>query len=159
MAAFQFGVPAGFVDSSTFSAALGVNAAGKLTDSDVGKAVKLIADSTYGLCADGNDIEGVLYSVEPATVNDGFGFGTILCDERFVGSNAGAGAIAVGAQVIAADQTAVGTALTAISSGVMTGVLPTPVKAGTGTVFKWRVISLLGGAGAVGTPILLERVK
>lgn len=158
MADFKFGPLAGLADDSTFSAALGVSAGTKLTDSDKGKAVKLIADSNYGLCADGNDIEGILLSVEPITVNNGFGFGTVQHKERVVASNAGAGAIAVGAFVVAADQGAVGTALTPISSGTQTGVYPTPVKAGAGTLWKWRVISLLGGAGAVGTPILIERV-
>lgn len=158
MASFVMGVPAGFEDTSLCSAALGVNAAGKLTDYDLGKAVKLIADSTYGLCANGDDIEGQLVSVEPVTVNDGFGFGTIQVAERLVAKNSGGAAIAVGAEVIAAAQPAVGTAITAVSSGTQTGIRPMPVKSGTGAIFKWRVISLLGGAGAVGTPILIEKI-
>lgn len=159
MAGFTFGPLAGLADDSTFSAALGVNPAGKLTDSDKGKCVKLIADSTYGLVADGNDIEGILLSVEPNTVNNGYGFGTVQCKERVVATNGGAAPIAVGAEVVAAAQPAVGTAITPISSGTQTGVYAPPVKAGTGTIFKWRVVSLLGGAGAVGTPILIERIR
>lgn len=157
-------------DDSTHNAALGVNAAGKLTDKDIGKALKLLGDSRYGVCSDGDEIEAVLLSVEPFTVNDGLGFGTIQTKERFVATNGGAGAIAVGAYVIAAAQPAVGTAITPVSSGTATGVAATPVKeraepsltgnAQTLTLpkFNWRVVSLLGGNGGVGTNILIERV-
>lgn len=145
-------------DDATQSAALGVNAAGKLTDKDIGKAVKLIGDSRYGVVADGDDIEAVLISVEPVTVQNGLGFGTIQTKERIVAQNKGAGAIAVGAYVVAAAQPAVGTEIALLTSGTQTGVRPTPVKAGAGTQFKWRVVSLLGGAGAVDSTILIERV-
>lgn len=158
MAAFQFGVPAGFASDSYIAAALGVAAGTKLTDLDIGKAVKLIADSNYGLVADGNDIEGVLVSVEPVTVNDGLGFGTVQVKERVVAISAGAGALTLGAYVVAAAQQAVGTAVTAVSSGPHTGVKGPNVKAGAGVLFKWRVVSLLSGAGAVGTPVLIEKI-
>lgn len=160
---FTFGPKAALPDDATFSAALGVNPAGRLTDFDLYKAVKLIGDSRYGLCEAGDDIEGVLISVEVNTVNAGYGFGTILCKDAVVASNAGAGAIAVGAYVVAAAQPAVGTALTRVTSGPLTGNLPTPVRVATAleleaSNFKWRVTSLLGGNGGVGTPILIQRI-
>lgn len=158
MTDFVYSVLASLPDDAVVSAALGVNAAGKLTDFDKYKALKLAGNNNYVLAADGDDIEGVLVSVEPFTVNNGFGFGSVQTKDRIIARNDGAGAIAVRAQVIAAAQGAVGTANTTISTGALTGVTPTPVKAGTGAVFNWRVISLLGAAGAVGDPILIERV-
>ncbi len=85
-------------------------------------------------------------SLEPFTVNSGFSFGVVQTNGRVRAYNADAGALAVGAYVINAAQVAVGTA----------GLLR--VKAGAGTAFKWRVISLLGGSGAVASTVLIERV-
>lgn len=160
MTDFVAGISVNLADDALQSAALGVNAAGKLTDLDIGKAVKLIGDSNYGLCADGNDIEGILFSVEPFTVNAGFGFGTVQTKERIIGinKNGAALAMAVGDFAVAAAQPAVGTTITEITSGTQSGVRPTHVKTGAGVLFKWRVISLLGAAGAVDSLVLLERV-
>jgi hypothetical protein len=160
MTTFTLAPVAGLADDSTHSAALGVSAGTKLTDADIGKAVKLIADSTFGLCASGNDIEGVLIAVEPATVNAGFGFGTIQRKEFIIGINktAAAAVLAIGDYVVAGDQTAVGTTLTPIASGTQTGVKGTPVIAGAGAIFRWRVVAHLGGAGATNTAVLLEKV-
>ncbi len=155
---FVAGIHVNLSDDALQSAALGVNPAGKLTDLDIGKAVKLIADSTYGLCADGNDIEGILFAVAPHTVNSGYGFGTVQTKERIIGINKGVGVIAVGAFAVAAAQPAVGTTITEITSGTQSGVRPTHIKEGAGTLYKWRVISHLGGAGAVDSTVLLERV-
>ena len=155
---FSFGIPVNMADDSVTSAALGVNAAGALTDKDIGKAVKLIGDSRYGVCADGDDIEGVLAAVAPHTVNSGYGFGSVQTKERIIAVNSGAGAIAVGAFVVAAAQPAVGTEIALVTTGAQTGTRPMPVKAGAGVSFKWRVVALLGGAGAVGAPLLIERV-
>jgi hypothetical protein len=163
MAEFIFGVKAGLADDAVFSAALGVNVAGKLTSLDSFKVVKLIGDSRYGLAIDGDSIEGFLIAVEPSTVNNGFGFGSIQCKENFIVSNAGAGAIAVGALVVAAAQPAVGTALATVASGPLTGNRAAPVRAAAGAeltrpFFNWRVTSLLRGNGGVGTQILIERI-
>ncbi len=155
MATFKFGVQAGLTDDATFGAALGVNPAGKLTDRDLYKAVKLSGDSTYSLCADGDEIEGILVAVEPSTVNAGYGFGTVQKKERVLARNMGA-AIAVGAYVVAAAQPAVGTAIGAESTGQSTGAQPTPVKSGTPATYKWRVVSLIT-SGATGGIILIER--
>lgn len=162
MTDFVFNVVVPLADDSTTTAALGVNGSTPLTDKDLGKAVKLAGNNNYVVCSDGDDIEGVVLSVEPFTVNSGYGFGTVQTKERFVAKNSNAdnsnGPLAVGDFVVAAAQPAVGTAITAISSGNQTGVKPTPVKTGSGTNFKWRVISLLGGTGAVNSSVLIERV-
>lgn len=66
------------------SAKLGTNTvanSGHLTDADVGKPVKLIATDRYGLCADGDNIDGFLMGVEAFTV-DGYAFGTVQIGGR-----------------------------------------------------------------------------
>lgn len=133
---------------------LGVDAANTLTDKDKGKAVKRGASGrNWILAADGNDLEGRLESLEVGTVNDGFNHGTI---RRGVSGiymkvvNADAGALAVGATIVCAAQSAVGTVQT---------VAPYPkVKAGAGVLFKWRIVELYEGAGAVGSVMLAERI-
>lgn len=165
MESFMFGVtvPSGRV----VSAALGVDANSKLNDNDIGKPLKLIASDTYGICGDGDEIEGLHVSMEPHTVNNGFSFGSVqtcYLGDRIEAINKGAGAISVGQYVLAAAQAARNTK--------NAGSLDTPkpyVKAGvanntTGPVFqspatyRWRVVSLLGGNGAVDSEILIERV-
>ena len=164
MDVFDFGVtvPTGRV----VSAALGASNSTKLNDADKGKAVKLIASGTYGLVADGDEIEGILIGIEPNTVNNGFSFGSVqtcYLGDRVVAINKGAGALTIGGYVVAAAQAARNTA----NAG---GLEPAPyVKAGvannpTGPVFqspgtfRWRVVSLLTGAGAVDSEVLIERV-
>lgn len=157
MANFQFYPVAGSVADSMFTASLGVSSV-KLTSLDEGKAVKLVAESRYGVVTDGDEIEGILVAVEPATVNNGYGLGTIQRKESFIGKNLGA-TLVIGEKVVAAAQPAVGTAITELTSGNERGVRPTPVKTGTPTTFVWRVISLLGGGGLVNTNVLIERVN
>ena len=52
---------------------------GTFTDKDFGKPLKLVADSTYDLCADGDEIEEVLQALatQQSTVNGGYQIGTI----------------------------------------------------------------------------------
>lgn len=157
MATFQMYVEAGSAPDSYFTAALGVSSV-PLTSLDEGKAVKLVASDRYGVVADGDEIEGILAAVEPFTVNNGYGLGSIQRKERFIGKNLGA-TLAFGEKVVAAAQPAVGTAITEVTSGAQTGVRPTPVKTGTPTTHVWRVISLLGGGGLVNTHVLIERVN
>ena len=138
-------------------AALGVNAAGKLTSLDHSKIVKLLAAGSYGLAASGDDIEGQLVSVEDYTVNDGFGRGAINQRSPMVVTVEG-GTLAVGDYVTCGTVVAVGTAITAATTGGQTNVKAPKVLAGAGTIFRWRVCSKLGGAGTVGTLVLIERV-
>lgn len=79
------------------SAKLGTSEA-KLTDADVGKPVKLTGDSTYGLCSDGDAVEGFVRSVEPFTV-EGTSFGGVQISQFKTVTVYGA--IAIGDYVVA----------------------------------------------------------
>lgn len=129
------------------SAKLGVSAAAKFVMADIGKIVKLGPVSNYVPVAEGDDIDGFVDSIEDAT-SGGFSFGGVAHPDpacRFEAKVGGATALTVGAQVVAGVQAALGTKS-----------LPV-VKAGTGAVYKYRVINLFSGAGAVGTTVLIER--
>ncbi len=133
------------------TAALGVDGlvASRFTsDYDLGKAVKLSTSQNYILAAQDDDIEGVVVAVNPATVNDGFSLGSVQRDRRIyavVGANQ-AGALAVGAMVVADAQIALGTA----------GICQ--VKAGAGSIYLWRVVRHVTGTGVTGDKVIIERV-
>ena len=137
----------------------GSGSANNLDEKEVGKPVKLVAESRYDLCAAGNEIEGFITSVELAT-SAGFSVGGILQEGRvfvtFDGLQAtpGTGVVAIGDYVVAGTPVAKGTALT---------VYPKVCKAtaaGNTLNFKWRVESLgSAGTGAVGTTGVIARVS
>jgi hypothetical protein len=126
-----------------------------------GKAVKLTAESTYDLCAAGDEIEGFVTSVEAAPQN-GFSIGGIV-DEGLqwvtadgIQATPGVGAIVVGDYVLAGTITAKGTA-TARFAKVVKATTQANVKA---SPFSWRVVSLGPvGTGAVGTDIVIKRMS
>lgn len=117
---------------------------GIVGSADVGKPVKLTAGTTFGLVSDGDDIEGIISSVD-----------TIYADGTIVGSvkrqpmlrkrviNAGVTQLAIGDTVVAAAQIAAGT------EG------EPQVKAGAGS---WRVIELLSGTGLQTEELVIEKV-
>jgi len=135
----------------------GSGAANNLTTKETGKFAKLAAESRYALAAVGDDIEGVISSVELATQN-GFSYGGVVQDGRlyvtFDGLQAtpGTGTIAVG------DIVNVGTPVakdTALSGPPRVCKATTPAN----VVFKWRVESLgSAGTGAVGTTGVIARI-
>ena len=135
---------------------LGQTGAGNTYGSaEVGKAVKLTADSRYELCAVGDAIEGVVTSSElelQGTV-DGYSLGGIVGKGykfvTFDGSQAaGTGAIAVGDYVVTGTVTAKGTKLT----GPLKVRKATDQAVAATAAYKARVISLGSvGTGAVGT--------
>lgn len=155
--AWTFSVLANMND--LISAKLGTNTvanSGHLTDADVGKPVKLVATDRYGLCSDGDGIDGWLVSVEPYT-QDGYAFGTVqiggrvkaVCD----------GAITFGYMVEAAAPAAARTAETSYGKVSVSG----EYAAGVDTVAellpymqrkKWKVIS---GTGGDTTTVVLEK--
>lgn len=146
MTDFVFGetAPTGKV----ISAALGVDANSDLNTNDIGKAVKLGASQNYTLCADGDEIEGFVTSVESFTVNDGWSFGGVVVNGRKeveVGSEE-VGVVSIGELVVAGAQVAANTA------GVP------KVKGGAPTTHMWRCIRHITGTGAAGDTILIERV-
>ncbi len=147
MALFRFGVTVPSLPAGHETAALGVNAAGKFGPNDINKAVKLAANNNYVLAADGEDLEAVCVSVEPATVNDGFSHGTVHVRHQALEVLVSGAALAVRDFVVCAAQNALGTIQAAPK-----------VKAGAGTTFKWRVKSLLAGTGQVGEVVLIEPI-
>lgn len=144
-------------DPETARLGAGTGASNHLTDLEIGKAVKLVADSRYNLVAVEDAIEGFITAVESYTA-DNFSIGSVQTDGRkkvtFDGLQAtpGTGVVAVGDYVVAGTPVAKGTALTA------------PVKVCKATsqtpgAFAWRVVSLgSAGTGAVGTVGVIERV-
>lgn len=135
----------------------GTGVANQLTDADVGKFVKLVGDSQYGLCAVGNEIEAIVETANEQ-VQDGFYIGSIRKGGRVtvtldgLQATPGTGVIAVGDYVVASTPVARGTSLS--------GAYPKVCKAtaaATAILFKWRVVALYG-TGAVGQTALIERV-
>lgn len=132
-----------------------------LTSADVGKAVKLVGESNYGLCAAGDAIEGFLSSSNYAAqgTQDGFAIGGVISKGfkavTFDGLQAtpGTGTVAVGDYVVVGTVSAVGTKLT----GPMKVCKATAQADAKAAPFKARVLSLGEvGTGAVGTVGLIE---
>ncbi len=134
----------------------GAGASNQLTDADVGKLVKLAGDSQYGLCAVGNEIEGVL-STANEQLADGYHLGGVRTNGRAtvildgLQATPGTGTVAVGDYVVAGTVVARGTALTGYPK------VCKATAAATEIVHKWRVVALYG-TGAVGQTALIERV-
>lgn len=130
----------------------------RLKDVDAGKIVKLVGTDRYDLAAVGNQIEGIITSVEVAPQN-GFTIGGICAlGKAFAKADgsqaAGTGQIAVGDYVVCGDVTPLNTAI------------PEPlaypkVRKATSQAygaFTWRVVSLWDGDGSVGTQLVIERI-
>lgn len=137
----------------------GSGSGNQLTQAEVGKFAKLVAESRYDNCAVGNVIEGVVYAVEIAPQN-GFTIASVLnasgtrLSVTFDGLQAtpGTGVATIGAIVVAGTVTAKGTKLAA-NPKVCVATTPANV------VHKWRVVSLgSAGTGAVGTAGVIERI-
>ena len=138
----------------------GSGASNYLTDKEIGKAVKLIAESRFGLCAVGDQIEGFIGALETATMDD-FTIGSVFNEHGYrkevtfdgLQATPGTGVIGIGDRVVAGTVVAKDTALTG------------PVKVckattQTGMDYVWRVVSLgSAGTGAVGTTGVIERVS
>ena len=145
----------------TVTARLGGNAAGtRANDNDVGKGVKLVGDSNYGLLAAADAIEGVITSVETG-VYDGYSLGGVqtkgYIDATAYGLQAtpGTGAITVGQYVLAAAPAAIQVKETL--STTMRVVSATNQATAATAAFNARVVSLGPvGTGAVGTAIVIE---
>ncbi len=127
-----------------------------LNDKDVGKFVKLVAESRYDLAAVGDEIEGRISSVETAP-QDGISIGGVMVEGRFAvtfdGLQAtGAGALAINDYVVCGTPVAKGTSL-----GLVAAKVRKATAAANTLNFKWRVVSLgTAGTGAVGTTGVIE---
>ena len=134
----------------------GSGSANYVTDVEIGKPVKMVGDSQYGLCAAGDQIEGYIAAVETYTADD-FSIGSVQVEGRKrvtldgLQGTPGTGTCAIGDYVVAGTAVAKGTALT---------VPPKVCKATTqtGMYFAWRIVSL-EGTGAVGQIAVIERVS
>lgn len=111
---------------------------GDLNGNDIGKPLKLTAADTYGLCSDGDQIDGWLYSVEPYTA-DGYAVGTVQVSGR--------------RRVELDGNSAIGTIVEAAANQARTvaptnglGVVSTHTHV-TATRKLWRVISGTGLSG------------
>ncbi len=153
-----------------------------LTNLDVGKFVKLTADSRYALAAAGDKIDGTISSVETAPL-DGYSVGgvnkegrrTVVCDG--LEATAGTGTLAVGDFVVCGTSIAKGTAITedgprvckatnqpgaTVTSadnvvGNINAAIAKVVDAQNVLLHGWRVVSLgTVGTGAVGTTAVIE---
>ena len=139
----------GIVTDALGTAVAGV---GNYTDVEIGKGVKMAAAS-YIAVAVGDEIEGIVTSVEPGVRNTGFSWGGVQTKGRAIATVGAAQAVAmaVGDLVCAAIPVAPATAgLVLVQSDGVGYSAPTD--------FKWRCISLLTGAGADGTNVIIERI-
>ena len=134
----------------------GSGSANYVTDVEIGKPVKLVGDSQYGLCAAGDQIEGYIAAVETYTADD-FSIGSVQVEGRKrvtldgLQATPGTGTCAIGDYVVAGTAVAKGTALT-----VPMKVCKATTQ--TGMYFAWRIVSL-EGTGAVGQIAVIERVS
>lgn len=157
MAKFKFGPLADSTTVVTARTADGTGVSNQLTDADTGKFLKLAGDSQYGLCAVGNEIEGVLVAANYPAQADGFYLGSVAVNGRVrvtldgLQATPGTGVIALGDYVVAGTPVARGTALSGAPKVCKATAAPADL------VHKWRVVSL-DGTTAVGQTALIERV-
>ncbi len=161
MAKFLISPTTGSFPQNIITARLGAGASNtRFTDVDVGKGVKLVGDSRYGLLSAADPIEGICTSVETG-VYDTYVLGGVQT-KGYVNATAyglqatpGTGVIAVGEYVYAAAPAAVQVAETL--STTIRVVSATTQATAAGLPFKARVVSLGPvGTGAVGTAIVIE---
>jgi hypothetical protein len=163
-------------DKQTARLGAGTGAANQVDDKEIAKAVKIVGDSRYGLCVAGDPIEAFISAVESATLDD-YTIGTVQVGGRKevmadgLQATPGTGTIAVGDFVVAGTMVAKGTALADESSQKVTKATQQPGITEASVIgdvndqlkvamFAWRVVSLGSvGTGAVGTKIVIERVK
>lgn len=148
---FTENVPGGLV--TIVRAAIGTQAEG-ITDVDIGKAVKMSDAQNYVLTADGDNIEGVINSIEAWTVNEGYAFGGVQTGCRFVATVVTGATVAVLDAVISADQEAAGANVGAFDNPALVKPSATPTVYDTG----WRCIRIVSGDGTAGSKVLLEAI-
>lgn len=161
MAKFKFGVVLTLDEHTTARLANGSGAANQLKRFDNGKFCKLAGDSQYGLCAAGDEIEGVVVVADDVAPQDGYTLGSLANEDgtrvrvTFDGfqANAGTGVTAIGDYVVAGAPVALGTDLGSAYPKVLKAT-----AAGKDQVFKWRVVSFISSNGAVGETGLIERI-
>lgn len=162
--------------------------AGSYTDKEVGKAVKLVAESRYALCAAGDPIEGKIIAAMAGSF-DGYSLGSVqtngmihaVCDG--LEATPGTGTIAIGDYVVVGTVVAAGTALsgdfkvTKATNQPGVAIVSTVASADTAAAVKTALDAVLvkvadaeknglhawrvvslGNAGAVGDTCVIQRV-
>lgn len=159
MTTFVFGENVTEAMKDTVSCALGAAAASGIGQKDLDKAYKMGTAQNYVPCADGDPIEAFVNAVEPFTVNQGFSFGSVQRRGRKTVQNGAAQAtLAVGDQVVAFTQVAIGTAgLAQVKKATATAAADDGFSTQAGH-YAWRVIRILTGTGVAGDQILIERI-
>ena len=127
---------------------------GAIGQGDLGKLLKLSANS-FELCAAGDLIDGQLYAIDAALVNDGFRFGSVKKGPRFAVAVATANTAAVGALVVAADQEALGSTA-AKADPYINGLVDLAADQGA-TASRLRIYEVLGDATAANCKVIVER--
>ena len=127
-----------------------------ITDKDIGKAVKIVGDSRVAFCAEDDAIQGQLISVEPNQTSGGYKVGTVraMTSPLFDAVLTGATSVAIGDEVVADDQAAIGTP---------NGTPPYHVrmrvkKAATPNGLRLKVVAFQSGNGATGSVLTLSKV-
>lgn len=126
---------------------------GTYDDLEVGKGV-ILAAASYVAASKDDEIEGIVNSVEPNTVNTGFSWGGIQTKGRFI-------AILGASQ----DTTAAPGDALVNDTPIADGTAGTIQVYGTGStgfpagpfLFNWRIIRLIDG-GDTGDQVLIERI-
>jgi hypothetical protein len=155
-----------YVAAQTARLGPGTGSSNAFNDADIGKFVKLVGDSRYDLAAVGDEIEGFVESIQPASL-DGYSIGGVR--RAFNGERKevlldglqgtpGTGAIAIGDYVLVGTVVARNTALPAGVFGTQTPrvVKATDQVAAKNTPYAWRVVSADGTA--VGSFAVIEKV-
>lgn len=134
---------------------------GQYSSNDVGRAVKLGNLSNHVEVASGDEIDGFITSVEPATVNGGMNLGSIRQEGRKV-VTAG-GPIALGSMVVAGVQPPIATvqSIATLANLNNSDTSQAVVISGTPVRALWRAISNVSSPGAAivaGQKLVIERV-
>lgn len=147
-----------------FTVMLGDTAANsdKMRPEDCGKAMKFatgLPDSRMVPCADGDEINGQLQTVEATQTSAGFRVGTV----RFINSpmfdaiNKGTADLAIGDEVVAAAQADYGVANFTPPYHVRMLVKKAPAAA-LGDPQRLKVVAIQSGTGATDSVVTLSRV-
>lgn len=143
-----------------FTFLLGNNTAesATITDKDIGKAVKIVGDSRVAFCADGDEIHGQLISVEPNQTSGGYKVGTVraINSPLFDATQGNATALAVGDEVVAAAQAAIGT--TNGTAPYHVRMLVKKAGAALGGGQRLKVVAIQSGSGAQGTQVTVSKI-
>lgn len=187
MAKFQMKPVVG-IEPITSRLGAGTGTSNYVTDTEIGKAVKLVADSRYNLCDAGDPIEGFITAVETYTADD-YSIGSVQIVGRKsvtldgLEATPGTGTIAINDYVVCGTVVAKGTALSGsvkvckATNQPGTAVVSVVGAADTAAAIKTKVdealvkvadaqkngvfawrVVSLDGTGAVGQTATIERV-